>query len=104
VAELHLALTEAASNVFDHAYHGGAGTLRVEALWDPSEVRFRLLDRGTPFDPARARPPRFDGTADGGFGVYIIRQIMDLFDYTRGQGDVNVLELVKRLPRKDGAR
>jgi sigma-B regulation protein RsbU (phosphoserine phosphatase) len=104
VAELHLALTEASSNVFDHAYHGGPGTLRIEAIWSPSEVRFRLLDRGTPFDPARAKPPRFDGTADGGFGVYIIRQIMDLFDYTRGEGGVNVLELAKRVPGKDGAR
>ncbi len=104
VAELHLALTEAASNVFDHAYGGGAGTLRIEALWSPAELRFRLLDRGRPFDPARAKPPRFDGSVDGGFGVYIIRQIMDLFDYTRGEGDANVLELTKRLPRKDGAR
>ncbi|MFI5401577.1 MAG: SpoIIE family protein phosphatase [Planctomycetota bacterium] len=104
VAELHLALTEAASNVFDHAYGGGAGILRIEAHWSPSELRFRLLDRGRPFDPARAKPPRFDGSVDGGFGVYIIRQIMDLFDYTRGEGEPNVLELVKRLPRKDGAR
>lgn len=104
VAELHLALTEAASNVFEHAYGGGTGTLRIEALWSPAELRFRLLDRGRPFDPARAKPPRFDGSVDGGFGVYIIRQIMDLFDYTRGEGDANVLELVKRLPRKDGAR
>jgi len=104
VAELHLALTEAASNVFEHAYGGGPGTLRIEAHWGPSELRFRLLDKGTPFDPVHARPPRFDGTTDGGFGVYIIRQIMDLFDYTRGEGEANVLELVKRLPRKDGAR
>lgn len=104
IAELHLALTEASSNVFDHAYGGGPGVLRIEALWSAAELRFRLLDRGTPFDPQRAKPPRFDGTSDGGFGVYIIRQIMDLFDYTRGDGNVNVLELVKRLPRKDGAR
>ncbi|HEX5138531.1 MAG TPA: SpoIIE family protein phosphatase [Planctomycetota bacterium] len=102
VAELHLALTEAASNVFDHAYHGGAGTLRLEALWNESELRFRLLDRGTAFDPAMAKPPRFDGTTDGGFGVYIIREIMDVFDYTRGDGGTNVLELVKRFPGKEG--
>jgi sigma-B regulation protein RsbU (phosphoserine phosphatase) len=104
VAEFHLALTEAASNVFDHAYGGGKGTLRVEAQWSPAELRFRLLDNGKPFDPANAKPPRFDGSTDGGFGVYIIRQIMDVFDYTRGEGGPNVLELAKRLPRKDGAR
>lgn len=104
VAELHLALTEAAANVFDHAYGGGNGTLRVEAFWDASELRFRLLDRGKPFDPAAAKPPRFDGTVDGGFGVYIIREIMDVFDYTRGDGGSNVLELVKRFPGKEGAR
>jgi sigma-B regulation protein RsbU (phosphoserine phosphatase) len=104
VAEFHLALTEAASNVFDHAYGGGPGTLRIEALWGPEELRFRLLDRGKPFNPVAAKPPRFDGSVDGGFGVYIIRQIMDLFDYTRGEGGPNVLELVKRLPKKDGAR
>jgi anti-sigma regulatory factor (Ser/Thr protein kinase) len=101
VAELHLALTEAAANVFDHAYGGRSGTLRIEALWDDKDLRFRLLDRGQPFDPATAKPPRFDGSVDGGFGVYIIREIMDVFDYTRGDGGCNVLELVKRIPGKE---
>ena len=81
-----------------------ARTLRVEALWSDAELRFRLLDRGSPFDPATAKPPRFDGSVDGGFGVYIIREIMDVFDYTRGDGGSNVLELVKRIPGKEGAR
>lgn len=104
VAELHLALTEAAANVFDHAYKGGPGTLRIEALWGDGDLRFRLIDRGIPFDPATAKPPRFDGSTDGGFGVYIIREIMDVFDYTRGDGGSNVLDLVKRMPGKEGAR
>jgi anti-sigma regulatory factor (Ser/Thr protein kinase) len=102
VAELHLALTEAASNVFDHAYGGGPGTLRIEARWNDEELRFRLIDRGVTFDPAQAKPPRFDGSTDGGLGIYLIRQIMDVFDYTRGEDGLNVLELAKRLPRKDG--
>jgi sigma-B regulation protein RsbU (phosphoserine phosphatase) len=104
VAELHLALTEAAANVFDHAYRGGPGTLRIEAFWSPADLRFRLIDRGSAFDPATAKPPRFDGSSDGGFGVYIIREIMDVFDYTRGDGGSNILDLVKRIPGKEGAR
>jgi len=103
IAELHLALTEAAANVFEHAYGGGAGSLRIEADWNEMELRFRLLDTGTPFDPATAKPPRFDGSADGGLGIHMIRQIVDLFDYTRGEDGVNRLDLVKRLPRKEGA-
>jgi serine phosphatase RsbU (regulator of sigma subunit)/anti-sigma regulatory factor (Ser/Thr protein kinase) len=102
VAELHLALTEASSNVFEHAYGGGAGTLRIEAQWNDHELRFRLVDRGAAFDPARARPPRFDGSSDGGLGIYLIRQIMELIDYTRSEAGLNVLELAKRLPPKDG--
>ena len=43
-------------------------------------------------------------SSDGGFGVYIIREIMDVFDYTRGDGGSNILDLVKRIPGKEGAR
>jgi len=99
IAELHVALTEAASNVFRHAYHDAPdGLLRIEAFVEADELHFVLTDTGAAFDISQVKPPRFDGSVAGGFGVYLIRQIMDIIDYTREPGGLNRLELIRRLP------
>jgi len=96
VGELHLALTEAVSNVIRHGQLGKEETLRIEAEIDVRSFRFVLLDRGRPFDPERVEEPCFDGTQDGGFGVYMIRNLMDETEYTRDERGRNRLVLVKR--------
>jgi len=42
-----------------------------------------VYDWGCGFDPEKVPPPQFDGFAEGGFGVYIIRESVDAITYSR---------------------
>lgn len=104
VSRIQLGIVEAASNVVRHAYGpAGRGDLRLEASWDKGHLRFRLLDRGHAFDPSQAPEPSFDGSRDGGFGLFLIRKVMDGVSYGRDAGGRNCLELVRRLPVREPA-
>src|SRR5262245_37676974 len=63
VGALELAVTEAASNIMKHAYHGDQDrSIRVEAEALPGKIRLRLLHQGDPFDPSTAALPVLDGS------------------------------------------
>jgi serine/threonine-protein kinase RsbW len=87
VADLKLAITEAASNSVRHAYSDGAGT--VEVLYDlqPDRLVIEVSDDGEGFDYDR-RPPADleDELTEGGLGIAIIRTIADEFELGRGPG------------------
>ena len=93
---LELAVNEAASNVMRHAYEGREdGRIVVEADANDERVCVRLRHEGKPFDPAQAAPPTFDGTREGGFGVYLIAQSVDEVVYDQDEGGQNTVTLVK---------
>jgi len=94
---LVLAVSEAASNVLEHAYWGArARRLQVVATAFPGEGRLELSAWGQAFDPTAVAPPSFDGSRDGGFGVCIITQCVDECNYFRDDLGRNCLRLVKR--------
>src|SRR5262249_60667467 len=51
----------------------------------------------TVFDPAMVQPPVFDGSRDGGFGVYIIAHCVDEVRYVRDEQGENCICLMKFL-------
>ena len=94
---LQLATTEAASNVMRHAYGGRTDRkiqLAVEAFDDRIVVRLHHL--GQSFDPASVRPPVFDGTQEGGFGMYIISESMDEVRYHRDERGRHCISMIKK--------
>ena len=94
--QLELAVNEAASNVMRHAYEGRAdGRLLIETDADDGRVRVRLCHWGRPFDPAAASPPAFDGSREGGFGVYLIAQCVDEVEYGQDEHGQSHVTLVK---------
>jgi len=98
IAELELAVNEAASNIMRHAYDGHQNRpIRVEAEAHPDRIVVRLYDSGRSFDPDAAVPPSFDGTREGGFGVYMIAQSVDQVNHSRDSHGWNELTLVKYL-------
>ena len=59
VAELELAVNEAASNIMKHAYHGRADQrIQLEADAFPGRVSIRLHHLGDSFDPAAVAAAR----------------------------------------------
>jgi serine/threonine-protein kinase RsbW len=94
---LELAVTEAAANVIRHAYQGEPGhsiDLVVEAADD--WIGVVLYHDGRAFDPAAVPPPSFDGSREGGFGVYLIRQAVDDVAYFQDEQGRGGVRLVKR--------
>ena len=70
--------------------------IHVEAEIFSTCVAITLKYHGEPFDPRAVTPPAFDGSRDGGFGVYLIARSMDEVSYDRDADGVNRIRLVKK--------
>ena len=98
VAELVLAVNEAASNIMKHAYHGRADQrVQLEAEAFPGRVSIRLHHLGDSFDPSAVPPPALDGSRESGFGIYLIGKSVDEVRYSRDERGRNCIDLVKVL-------
>ena len=78
LADLKLALTEAASNSVRHAYSGDdhAGVVEISYELRPDKLVIEVTDDGEGFDPAESRGPP-EELSEGGLGISIIRAIAD---------------------------
>jgi serine/threonine-protein kinase RsbW len=100
LAQLELAVDEAVANIVLHAYKGEAGMpLEVAVAADAESVCVTLGHRGEPFDPAAVAPPSFDGSREGGFGLYVIKQAVDELSFFQDERGVHVIRLVKKRNR-----
>jgi serine/threonine-protein kinase RsbW len=100
LADLKLAITEAASNSVRHAYSDGSGT--VEVLYDlqPDRLVIEVSDDGEGFayDREPAAADLEDELTEGGLGIAIIKTIADEFELgRRPDGRGSRLRFVKRL-------
>jgi len=99
VDEVELAVSEACTNAIKHSA-GAGGTARVVLRFrvDEGELVIEVSDRGEGFDIEKVPLPEFDRHPEGGYGLYIIRTIMDEVRYTGANG-VNTLTMKKRFKR-----
>ena len=81
LADLKLALTEAASNSVRHAYTGDehAGVVEISYELLPDRLVIEVTDEGEGFDPAEERGAP-EELSEGGLGIAIIRAIADEFE------------------------
>jgi serine/threonine-protein kinase RsbW len=77
LADLKLALTEAASNSVRHAYGDkDVGVVEISYQLFPDRLVIEVTDEGEGFDPAEAAG-NADELSEGGLGIAIIRAIAD---------------------------
>jgi serine/threonine-protein kinase RsbW len=78
LADLKLALTEAASNSVRHAYAGDdqAGVVEISYELRQDRLVIEVSDEGEGFDPAEAEGAP-EELSEGGLGIAIIRAIAD---------------------------
>lgn len=77
LADLKLALTEAASNSVRHAYgENDPGVVEISYELHADRLVIEVTDQGEGFDPAAADGPP-DELSEGGLGIAIIRAIAD---------------------------
>lgn len=101
-SKVELALEEALVNIIKYAYKGkneGALEINCEILSSPAALKIVLKDQGTPFNPLKQGPLinneiAVDDKPIGGYGIFLIRKIMDKVDYVR-EADSNVFTLLK---------
>jgi serine/threonine-protein kinase RsbW len=105
VGALELAVTEAASNIMRHAYHGNQDqSIQVEAEALLGKVRLRLWHQGDSFDPSTAALPMPDGSRESGYGVFMIAQSVDDVRYYSDDLGRNCIELTKTVKSPRGER
>jgi sigma-B regulation protein RsbU (phosphoserine phosphatase) len=84
VNQVEIAVTEVVTNVIRHAYQNQKGRkIMINASLFDEKLVMMVYDWGCGFDPEKVPPPEFDGFAEGGFGVYIIRESVDAITYSR---------------------
>ncbi len=94
--QLVLAVNEVASNVMRHAYRGDTQQrIRMRAWVRQNRFTLELAHTGEPFDPGAKSNPVFDGSREGGFGVFIIENSVDEIVYSRNDGDWHTIRIEK---------
>jgi sigma-B regulation protein RsbU (phosphoserine phosphatase) len=96
IAQLELAVTEAASNVIKHVYHGRTGQLiQLDADAFAGYVLIRLHHLGDSFDPSAVALPPLDLLRESGFGLHLMAGSVDDIRYDRDDRGRNRITLVK---------
>jgi serine/threonine-protein kinase RsbW len=87
LADLKLALTEAASNSVRHAYSGDdhAGVVEISYELRPDRLVIEVTDEGEGFDPRDAEGAP-EELSEGGLGIAIIRAIADQVEIGKQPG------------------
>ena len=87
-ASIELAVQEAATNIIRHGY-GGMRDLPLTVIAEliDDSIRVTLEHRGSHFELNQVPPPVFDGSQEGGFGLFIIRELMDEVRVETGNGN-----------------
>lgn len=100
VYNVQLAIQEACTNIVRHGYEeNSTGRIRcsITLVDDPLRIMVRMVDTGQWFDIDSAPEPDLENPQVHGYGLFLIRQIMDEVSYQQ-DGEGNVWHLVKYLP------
>jgi len=80
--ELAVALSEACANVHRHAYSGRSdGRIDVEVEVQADTMRVSVRDYGATFDPDSCEPPDLDHPGEAGYGIFLMKSLMDHVEY-----------------------
>ncbi len=82
VDRMELAANEVTANIIKHAYRGQPGQpISIRATVQTDRICVSFIDHGNPFEPDEVPQPLFDGSQEGGFGIFIVSQVVDRFTY-----------------------
>lgn len=96
VFSIELAVGEALTNIIRHAYKDQPGhKIHLSLTIDKIEFRLRIRDFGQKFDPTHHPPPNLDVPHEGGYGIYLIKEVMDKATYNTSLSEGTELELIK---------
>jgi len=100
-ADMQLAVDEAVTNVIMHGYQGAGGDVEIEVRKHGDALLVHIRDHAEHFDPpqdagADLSISPLDQHSAGGFGLHLIRGMVDSADYRVMKDGRNELVLTKR--------
>lgn len=95
---IELALHETCTNIVEHAYDNAGGRINVCMTIEerPRQVVLDVRDKGQRFDPTQVPTPDLEQVPSRGYGLYLVRNLVDEVVYQRN-GDSNWWRLVKKV-------
>lgn len=99
--ELVLAVDEAVSNVVEHGFRGRGGKITVDVAAGPEGFTVRICDDAPLFDPTQGDDsppsvPPLQRHEPGGYGLLLVRRLVDRLSYRVAEDGRNELSLLKR--------
>jgi len=99
--DVKLATDEACQNVVEHACEFSTEErVRVSCRLVGSDLEVVVSDKGRPFDPEAVSPPDISSPlkdrAEGGLGLYLMKQVMDDVRFNRSSDGVNSVTMIKK--------
>lgn len=104
VNQITVAIEELCANSILHANkENPEKELRLELRLQGHTLHIYLYDPAPPYDlhqyPQEPKLLRADTNRPGGFGIYLIRRLIDRIDIRRRKGGSSVYHMVKELPQ-----
>ena len=93
--QMELAASEIVTNVIRHAYSLSPGEMCGQITLLPNQIQLDLYDDGAAFDPSLLPPLDLSEPCEGGYGLFVARQLTDELTYTPATPDGNHWRLVK---------
>ena len=100
-----VAIEEVFVNIANFAYGEGDGDmiLRIGLDAENRNITFKMIDKGTPFNPLKKPDPDITLSAEdreiGGLGIFIAKKTMDTITYVYENGE-NILTMIKKISRR----
>ena len=100
IYQVELAISEICTNIIKHAYSDVDGNIEGYITVLNNGIQLDFYDKGASFDPNTIPSPKSDPhqLEEGGYGLHIVRQIMDVVSYEQDAQGGNHWHLVKLLP------
>lgn len=103
ISEVVLAVDEACANVMQYAYPAGQQEpgLALELDVQEDRIQVAITDHGASFEPEKVPAPDLtrcrEGFQTGGYGIFLMRKLMDQVVYDIQPGIKNEVRLIKSL-------
>lgn len=90
IHDLALVSSEALTNALRHGEHSGAQIRLAYTLYS-DRIVITITDHGAGFDPDAVDLPDFEECPEGGYGIYIMKTIMDDMRYEKTTDGNNLI-------------
>ncbi len=94
--QIELAVGEALANAIKHSRSHGDNAIGLIMNVTEDMLTVKVEDNGIGFSPEKIPPPDFEKLPSNGYGLFIIKEVMDSVSYS-SNNSVNTLTMKKRL-------